>query len=263
MYLLGDLHLGTIFSIEKRIKQKFKEIIEDPVAYWIDMGDDGEYITPDDPRFDPSNKLVAPWLRDKQDDIAHSIEQAVTEIELPAVSKCLGRILGNHENSYRKHKFGNVHQHICDNLKVDNLGFLCLIRFIFERENSNERREIIGAFTHGSSGAPTDAGKKAALRRFMGFFPTVDIFGYAHTHAIDNVEIIFLDYQSKKEDELKVVDKVQHGMLTGCFFKTYGEGNTPSYGELKLYPPTRIGCPKFIINAFTGEVEPDTIESVV
>ncbi len=262
LYLVGDLHLGTIFSVENRIKKQFKEIADDPMGYWIDMGDDGEYITPDDPRFDPNNKLISSWLRDKQDDIAHTIEESVTELELPIVNKCVGRILGNHENSYRRHKFGNVHQHICDNLKVDNLGFTCIVRFIFERENSTEHRQILGAFTHGASSAYTDQGKKAALKRFMSYWPTVDIFGYAHTHHIDNVEGVALDIEAKREDVLTIVDKIQHGVLTGCYFKTYGDSVIPSYGEFKLYPPTRIGCAKFIINAHTGEIEPETIKPV-
>jgi len=260
LYLPGDLHFGTVFCLEKEARAKFKEIAADPIGYWIDMGDDGEYITPDDPRWDASDKLTSSWV--VRDDIAYSIENKIVEVQEPAASTCIGKILGNHENAYRRHKFGDVHQHICDKLKVDNLGFVCLIRFIFEREHSNEHHSMLGAFTHGASAAITDAGKKAALRRFMGYWPTADIFGYAHTHHLDNIEVVSLDVSEKRNDELKVVDKIQHGVLTGCYFKTYGDSTIPSYGEFKLYPPTRIGCPKFIINCHTGEIEPETIASV-
>ena len=253
LYCFGDIHLGTIFCAESEAKKQVKTIADDEDALWVGMGDYGEYITPDDPRWDPSSKLVAKWI--DQDNIAHDIENRVANLFYPIKDKCVGLMYGNHENSYRKHKFGNVHKNIREKLEVDDLGYVCVVKFKFHRDNSAEKHEIIGAFTHGASGAITQQGKINALKRFMSYFPEADFYGYGHTHTIDSTESISLSVL----DNNQVKDKIRHGVLTGCYFKTYGISEIGSYGESKLYPPTRIGCPSFTLNPVTQEAEPDIL----
>ncbi len=141
---------------------------------------------------------------------------------------------------------------------VTDLVLVTIIHYIFRREHSNESHLVKGAFTHGTSCAITKNGKKSALARFMSHFPGCDFYCYAHTHDIDNIEIIDLI----TTNNLKVKQKIRHGVLTGCFFKTYEISEIPSYGEYKLYPPTRIGCPRIVINADEQSIEPETLEEV-
>jgi hypothetical protein len=59
------------------------------------------------------------------------------------------------------------------------------------------------------------------------------------------------------DDSGKIKSKTSQGVVTGCWFRTYSQGITASYGEAKCYPPTEICCAVFIINPNTGEIRTD------
>jgi hypothetical protein len=149
LYLIGDTHLGTIHCAEHQLRQKIDEIKIDPMAYWIGMGDYGDYITPHDKRWS-SRDIATDWV--DKDDIAESVRKRLVELFSPIKAKCIGLLYGNHEVSYSKLQDGNVHKHICEDLGVDNLGYSCFIHFVFKRQGSNEMHLIKGMFTHGSGG---------------------------------------------------------------------------------------------------------------
>lgn len=256
IYPLGDLHEGTNFHADESLQKKVAQIHDDPVGRVVGMGDYGEFITQADKRNDPNGDIYPKWL--KQDDIARCIEKQVEKDWEPIKDKTDGLLLGNHENSFRIHNFGDVHGHLCEDMGLDNLGFVCVIHYVFKRENSTEAHLIKGAFTHGTSCAITKNGKKSALLRFMQIVPDCDFYCYAHTHDIDNVEVLELT----TTNTLKIKEQVRHGILTGCFFKSYDVSAIPSYGEYKLYPPTRIGCPRIVINAADQTIEPETLEEI-
>lgn len=238
LHLLGDTHLGTIHCAEHTLKEKVREIKDTPNCYWIGMGDYGDFITPSDPRFGYGE--TASWVR--QDNIVEDERKKIVEFFSPIKDQCLGLIYGNHEVSLSKHKHDNVHQNICDDLKVDNIGYSCIFHFIFRRKGSSESHLIKGAFTHGTGGARTPGGKLNYLKDFM---ETVDanIYGYAHVHIMQMYSPDVLG----TNNEMKITAQSKIGVETGCYFRTYTQGIKSSYGEQKVYKPSRIGSPKFII----------------
>lgn len=250
LYCLGDIHAGTIHCVEHEIKRKVQEIAQSKNTLWIGMGDYAEFITPKDKRFDPNLKSAAEWV--EPDNLGHCQTAWLTKLLSPIKHKCIGLLYGNHENSIRVFNHENVHKNLCDALGVDNLGYSCFVSFHFNRENSNEKHLIKGAFTHGSSGAITEGAKLMALMRWMKAMDA-DIYGYAHLH----------DYLEKSLSRMTVVDtsnggkiksKTSSGVTTGSWFRTYTQGIQASYGEQKCYPPTEIGCALFTINPNTGEI---------
>jgi hypothetical protein len=234
IYFIGDEHLGTTDCAEHKIVQYVNMIKEDPFGYWIGMGDAGEYIAPDDKRWTWGK--AADWL--KIDNMAECTRKRYCEIYEPIRDKCLGRLFGNHEEKFHLHKYGDVHQNICDSLGVANLGFSCFMSFHFKRKNSKSSRIITGCFTHGDGGATTEEGKLKKLHNLMDTH-VANIYAYAHTHACKVSTRIDLGVDIKKK---KLCDVVKLGVLTGCFFKTYGENQVPSYGEKKLYRALPLGC---------------------
>ncbi len=247
LYFLGDIHAGTIHCVEDQIKTKVKEIAELENTYWLGMGDYGEFITPDDKRWNPDQKSIAPWV--EPDDVGRCQEKFITELLTPIKDKCIGLLYGNHENSYRVHKFGNVQKHICEELGVENLGFSCFVRLRFKRESSNESHISTICAIHGSSGAITKGAKVNALRRFMADFEA-NIYAYGHVHDIDDQRRPYMTVTGTN----KIKDRSDLGVLTGCWFQTYTQGIIASYGEMKVYPPTVIGCPYIVLNPSTGEM---------
>lgn len=254
LYLLGDLHAGTIHCVEHEIRRKVSEIKNSKNTYWIGMGDYAEFITPKDKRFDPNLKSIAEWV--EPDNLGHTQTKWLTELFMPIKHKCIGLLYGNHENSIRLYNHENVQQNLCDALVVDNLGYSCFVRFHFKRENSTESHLITGAFTHGSSGAITEGAKLMALMRWMKSMDA-DIYGYAHLHDYLEKSYSKMAVIDKSGDKGKIKSKVASGVTTGSWFRTYTQGIQASYGEQKCYPPTEICCAVFTINPNTGEIKTD------
>ena len=248
LYLLGDIHAGTIHCLENKVRDKVQEIKSTKNAIWIGMGDYGEFITPSDPRFDPSQKVTTSWL--EQDDIADCQCNWIVDLFKPIAHKCVGLLYGNHEEAIRIHSHTNVHKHICERLKVPNLGYSCFVRFRFKRDKSSESHIIKGCFTHGSGAAITKGAKVNRLRRFMNDF-NARIYGYAHVHDIDQQRMPYITLSPSG----KIIDDEAVGVLTGSWFSTYTQGTACSYGEKKAYPPTVIGCPVLILDPDKDKIQ--------
>ena len=253
LYPLGDIHAGTIHCAEQEIKNKVKEIAETPNAYWVGLGDYCEFITPKDKRWEPSQQCIPDWLH--QDNIAEDQQNYIINLFEPIKDKCLGLMYGNHENSIRLQNHANVHKNICDKLGVSNLGYSCFLNLRFRRcGHTSKDHHGVGhlvkcCFTHGTGGARTEGGKINYLKEFMGSFEA-SIYGYAHVHAIQ----IFSPQALAVNEGLKITAKGKVGALTGCWFRTYTQGEIASYGEMKVYKPSRIGCPRFYIVPDKGEL---------
>jgi hypothetical protein len=250
IYCLGDLHTGTIHCCEDDLKRKIQEIKNTKNSLWIGMGDYAEFITPKDKRFDSDSRSICDWV--EPDNLGTSQVKHLVNLLNPIKNKCIGLIYGNHENTIRINNHENVQKNLCEALEVDNLGFSCFVKFHFKRENSTESHLVTGAFTHGSSGAITEGAKLMALMRWMNSM-NADIYAYAHIH----------DYLEKSKSRMAVDDngkikaKTSQGVVTGCWFRTYTQGITASYGEAKTYPPGEICCAVFTINPVTGEIRTD------
>lgn len=252
LYLLGDLHAGTIHCVEDDIRRKVQEIKNSKNTYWLGMGDYAEFITPKDKRYDPSMCSIASWV--EPDNIAHCQVKWLTDLFRPISNKCIGLLYGNHENSIRIFNHDNVQKNLCDALGVSNLGYSCFIRFHFKRENSTETHLITGCFTHGSSGAITEGAKLMALMRWMKQ-NDADIYGYAHLHDYLEKSLSKMTVIDKNDNGGRIKSKTSSGVTTGSWFRTYTQGIQASYGEQKCYPPTELGCGLFIINPNTGVIK--------
>jgi len=211
------------------------------------MGDYGEFIVGNDPRFDIG--VISDWV--KPDDIVESQRKWIKNLLSPIKGKCLGLLEGNHEDSIRLHFKGDVQQHICDDLGVPNLGYSCFTDLVFRR-GADEANTFtaLGHFEHGSGNAVTKGWKLNLLHKSMLSFDGI-LHGRAHHHDIitDSLPYMTLDKTGRIKQKVKV------GAITGCWFRTYSQGIRASYGEKKGYPPTRIGCPVFTIRPFRGEIE--------
>lgn len=254
-YPLGDCHIGTKYCTEDKLKAKVREIEKDPYSFWWDMGDKCEFISPSDIRWE--QKAIADWVEDYDDigneqvsyycDIVRPIVKA--KIKGTNISKCIGAIEGNHEWVIKKRSHINVQKRICKELGISNLGYTCIYHIIFRRDNSNESHMFKGVFTHGSGNAQTRGGKLNKLRKFMNQFEA-DFFAYGHMHDI--ITEVKPTLRTNKNLELKEFEA--QGVVSGCWFRTYTQGVEPSYGEMRNYDPTTIGCPVFCFNPDKQEI---------
>ena len=246
IHCLGDVHGGIKHCAENKIRQKVQEVKEDPYAYWIGMGDYGEFITSKDPRWDIA--VIADWV--KKDNISRSLEKWVIDLFKPIKNKCIGLIEGNHEDSIRIHNDDDVQSNICEGLGVANLGTTCIVRLVFDRRNSNETHIIKSVFAHGAGFAVTKGTKMNRLERVMNIYPTCRLVAVGHMHDKITLELPYLDTSENNE----VLQQVRVGAVTGSWFKTYEQGVRASYGEKKGYPPTTLGSPIFFVKPTSNKV---------
>lgn len=241
IYLIGDIHLGTILCEEGELQKYVKEIKGNPLAYWIGMGDLVDGIVPSDKRWDDG--VISDWVH--PDNVIEDERSRINDLLSPIKGQCLGLLYGNHEDKHRIYNHVNIHQNLCNDFGVENLGFDCFMVFHFTRAKSSVRT-LVGAFTHGSGHATTDTAKMAKLLAFMRN-KNANIFGYAHTHGLDTKIKIELGVDI---DKIQAKSKTKLGLLTGCFTKTYTDGTIAGYGEKRNYDPVPIGCGVIKIKPF-------------
>ena len=239
---LGDIHLGTAHCAEDKIKARVQEIKNDPFALWVGMGDYCEFISAHDPRFD--GKCISNWVDPAE--IGESEIDRIVKLFQPIRSKCIGLLMGNHEDAYRKHQDGDPQKQICKRLDLPSLGYSAFVRLVFRRggeSNIHASRSFLGVVTHGNGGAITRGAKMTRLERFMDNF---NARWYAHGHVHDI--ITSSKHYMELTDHNKIVSLEKVGAMTGCWFRGYTQGIAPSYGEIKNYPPTALGAPVFVFD---------------
>lgn len=250
VWLLSDLHLMNKNCAIKEIKSDIKKIQKDPHSIWIGGGDYVDYIGYTDKRFDPDSVSEDVSVSDLGQLGQRGIELC-SEIFFPIKEKCLGLLLGNHEKKYQlKNEQEDLHDRLCDNLEIRNLGYSCLIDLSFiknkewasglipqEIEEPDGPKETFRIFAHHGAGyAQTPGGKMNRLIQFMNSF-RADIYFCGHVH----------DKIARREPQLgantlcnKIISHDRLGVISGSYLKTYEEG-TCSYGEQRGYRPTSLG----------------------
>ena len=251
LYAGGDEHGGVKHCDEEAIKSYVARIKQDKFSMWLDMGDKGEFIVPKDPRWDSG--VLASWVNQK--DIGHSQEKHYIKIHEPIKDTCIGLIKGNHEFSMESYNNDMVHNHICEELDVTDLGYSSFVRLIFRRKGSKEAHSFVLFATHGAGSATTKGGKLNRLQALMNSFDA-DMYAVGHMHELitDTKPYLTLDSNNK------IVERKRVGAVTGCYFQTYMQDVPASYGERKNYPPTVIGSAVFTINPSTREIDVHRVE---
>jgi len=245
---LGDIHGGTVFCREKKVRAKVKEIKDDPFALWAGLGDYGEFITPKDKRFDA--QVIAPWV--SRHDIASCEEDWIVDLLSPIRDKCIGLIEGNHEVSHGNDNNHDIYGHLIKRLGVPELGYSCFYQIIFERLGGTSTA-IMFHIEHGSGSASTEGGKAMRLYKSICAF-SADVYLMGHLHDVKFNPISYMSMDTKPSAEPNAVKEIgKIAALTGCYFASYADAPTPSYAEQKGYPPTNMGSP-------TIEICPDKRE---
>jgi len=201
------------------------------------MGDYTECITPDDAkRWDVSG--IAEWV--EKANIIESQKKWIVNLFKPIASQCVGLLEGNHECDIRKKHHNDIYMNVCEALGVTPLGYSCFLDLIFKRQGGTVT-QFRGRLTHGSGCPQTDGARLNRLKKGLKDYDA-DFYAHAHIHAITidpGTPILAVDGAGK------IYHRNRVAAMTGCWFKTFEQGVRPSYGEIKDYSPSVIGCPVF------------------
>lgn len=258
IYPFGDLHVGSIGSDEDAAERMVTRIVNDPYGYIIGMGDYADSILKNDPRFDIAG--LASWV--KKDNITESQRNRVVEMLTPLAKKgkIIALLTGNHEEEIHIRYQDDITRNICADLKVPYAGYSCFIALNFDRphgDNAASTHQYIVHAWHGAGAAQTEGARLMRLMRLVNEIQA-HIYLMGHLHAMTHHTPDRLIYQRGKVKSIKLA-----ATMTGSWLKTYsqpapGQELNASYGEMKGYVPSRIGCPIVHIFPETGEF---TVES--
>jgi hypothetical protein len=229
LYMVGDIHLGSITCAEKALDQTIEMIKKDPQARVILMGDQGDYIFPDDTRrYDPACNSVFPS--------ATTTTAALYKKFKPIRKKIMGVLRGNHEATYAK-----THLEEYEGMAVrDEAEVLAVMLDVQYLEDMGVIKLKLGkadytiVAMHGINCSSTVSSQINKLSKLSDIFETTPhLVAMGHVHSLQTILNPKLTYDFKT--------KLKHVALTGNYFKTYIEGNM-NYASGQLYGALPVGC---------------------
>jgi len=255
LYPLGDIHLGSIDSVEDAIQREVAEILKVKNALVLGMGDYADCILKNDPRFNIEGLSL--WL--ERGNIVESQRHKVRELFEPLAKKgkLLGLLTGNHEENIHLRYQDDITRNLANDLKVPYCGYSCFMVLNFTwRKSSNNYQVIIHAW-HGAGAAQTEGARLMRLVRLVNDIQA-HIYLMGHLHAMTQHTPDRLIYHRGRVKSVRLA-----ATITGSWLRTYSQPKgdqrlAPSYGEIKGYKPSRIGCPVIHIKPDYAEF---TIES--
>jgi hypothetical protein len=259
IYPIGCTHLGAAASDEQRLASVVKRIEEDDDAYWIGMGDYGDFINRNDKRFDATT--LAPWLREHLNDLSRVQTKRFNSHIRPIAGKCLGLLEGNHERCQTSRFERNVFLDMVEAVKSMAghaedyplaLGYTGWVVLSLPKTSDGSTKRGVNTLTinchHGSGGATTRGGRLNKLEKYANMVEA-DLVLVGHMHDSMKVPIHRRCVRGTKE-----VTKPRWAALTGAFLDTRNPDGYVTYGEEKMYaplPPSNI-----VVEWTPGTIDP-------
>jgi len=241
---IGDIHLGARACDTDALKATIEEVKRTPNAFWLGMGDYSESITISDKRFDL--RSVEPTLRSKLDDLPNACLQQLVGLFSPIKDKCLGLLVGNHEETLRLRQSQDIHSALCVALSAKNLGYDALIRWKFRRGRATSTLMVFASHS-------TIAGRKdgAKVNRMMDVTRNFDADLYLFGHGHSQIASRSVELSVPESGQLKLKERLRIALMTGTYRKTYQQ-ETLDYSEKMGCSPTPIGSPRILIRPWAG-----------
>lgn len=247
LFPIGDIHAGSSACDERKVRGTVKRILDDPLAYWLFMGDACEFINYQDKRFDA--KTCAPWLRLRDlNDIVQIQADWIIELFKPIREKCIGWHDGNHEETIRL-KFGrDIAAYMAKALGAKYLSYSALTMLSVDDGKTSHCK----VFSHHGIGGGRYDGAKINSLQMSGRWIDADLYLQGHNHSCISSVNPCLSIRMKHDDGEGVEWEEQDRAFvnTGTYFRTYYRDRnkaSSSYAEKKAFPPSKIGTPEIHI----------------
>lgn len=256
IYPIGDIHLGAAACDEQALARVISKIKSDDYAYWIGMGDmtDGIGRNVGDKR--SAEASLAKWLHGEPRIFERQRERLIETVK-PIAGKCIGLLMGNHEESVLNRLGQDMYIAVASELSKEAghdrnlaLGYSAFIRLRIRRPATN--RTTGGAssvpitiYAHHGYGGGRKAGGKALKLEDQVMKADADIYLFGHVHGDVSIrgERMYMSTGGKLQRRMYVAT------VTGTYLKTILDDGMSSYSESHGYNPTPIGSPEIAITA--------------
>lgn len=245
--VFSDAHLGSRWCDEKALRRDVEAVANDPhVKMVLLLGDQTDSIVCSDKRYRPSTH-VAPG---RDDVVDYEVDRAV-DVFSPLRGK-LAICAGNHEDVILKRFGTDPTQRICEKLEAEYLGFSFIMKLSMQEGNGNKRgRSVIIHGHHGhGGGSRTAGGNITKFDRDRAHFEA-DIYLRGHVHQRYAVRQTVIAHGGQK-----LLAKPQILAICGTYLRTLSNNTTPTYSEVKGFPPTEIGGVTICLQPDWGHPDP-------
>jgi hypothetical protein len=251
IYFLGDIHEGNVNHAEHEFRKAVSIVNDDPIGYWVGMGDYIEAITTDDKkRFNPITIAKKYGISDLKD-LPFKQMEAVFKVLEPIQDRCLCLLLGNHEESYIKHNASDIYSRFVK--MFDNpppkVGYVGFLKLVFTVKGRRLYSPVI-ALNHGDGGGGFREGYP--INKLWDVFrwvnAEVSVMGHVHRLMEDDKKFLSVTQSGRLKKKRRYVG------ISGCFLWTYHEGHA-NYFEHKGRNESDIGMLKCNIKIKDEEPE--------
>jgi len=233
LYPLGDWHYGSPRCDEKLMRKVVKIVMNDPIGYWLGIGDfhennlEGSTGSSYEQLLNPEEQLYGRFENNgklRREGLFHILE--------PIKDKCLFMIEGNH--GYRTTKASGLvpDKMIATHLGAPFKGISCLGK-IYVKDTTFK---ILAH--HGHGGGRTLGGKINVALRIRDLAPTADLTISGHTHTISRTPSVWFDLiqGATGNKHSPLYEGMGWDYVCGSLLSYNG-----SYAERKVMPPAVKG----------------------
>ncbi len=252
-YPVACVHVGHAACNESVFKRDVARIKNDPMGYWLGLGDTADFVNIHDHRFSISQ--LAPWLQvGDLSDLAAAQRERFCKLVEPIAAKCRGLGTGNHEAKIKRVFERDIYREICDNVHLVggflpeqrlDFGYEGWVILRFQRCGGGDSSVVKLYLHHGFTGGHLAGAKALAMQRKL-WQKDCDVVVMAHSHNM----AAYVDCVDYLDKEFRHEVKVKHGVFAGTYFDarlTAGK----SYADTAGYPTSPIGGVCITIRPFS------------
>ena len=248
LYFISDIHDGAGAFNPKAFNKTVDAIKENPHAYWIGMGDYGEHIYYNDPRFSLNEIDDALTIGDIRQGILGQIRKITRRIE-PIKDKCLGLGTGNHEETVLKKFHVDPTRELTYSLRVPYLGYSSLLTLLLRYEPkgsgatsryNSRHTDTLRVFQHHGYGGGRKHGAQINKVEDALRIVDADVYAMAHVHgkAVSELEVVGSSAVGKIKTRKKTF------IITSSYQNVVKPGQL-TFAERNMYPQATLGAPVF------------------
>ena len=239
---ISDIHYGAKNCDKDKLKETVEWIRKEPNTYWLDMGDNCEYINYTDKRFQADN-VDSDFKISDLAKLHEAQTNNIIKILSPIKDKCIGILEGNHEVTISEKYLTNPTDVIAHALSVPNLSYTAMVRLLFARCGKTHSHVDIFAW-HGAGSAKTDgAAINLISSKASQFSADIFLMGHVHRKVCNDRDILHMNRSGV------LMEKKQLFGVCGTFYRTYAN-HSSCYAEKAGYSPTPTGVLKIRIEPF-------------
>lgn len=196
-----------------------------------------------------NTREVANLVRAKLSNIGNQEVKRVVEIFNPIKELLIGALEGNHEKKMRTSQNVDVHQALCDRLKIINLTDEAIIRFRFRRPSGGV--QVIKLYLrHGYGSGRTAGAEPCKLDRMLNEWEGMDVCLSGHSHGFNILPPKPVPHIPRKG---RLPDRVHYtyrfAANPGCWLFSHSEGQS-TYESMACYPARPMMTLKVVVWPF-------------